>query len=340
MENNNVGAIINERRRRSDGKSIRRTILAHGVDELPVDVQFSHTQHMIAGAMAGAVEHTCMFPVDTIKTRMQSSLTSSPDSGMMQVLRNIRSEGNLRLYSGLSAVLVGAIPSHALYFATYEFAKDCLYNGRLRTSSYDARKNSAPSTWIVATAGIFATMVHDAVSTPLDVIKQRMQLSSKFKSMASCFNHVLKNEGFKAFYISYPTTLLMNAPYTMIHFITYETVKHLLHLEEDEEDHHHDDEEDHHEHHHSEHMWKHIVAGGLAGASGAAVSNPFDVIKTRLQTQGPAEYSGVRDTARRILIEEGMKGFWRGVVPRMLYHTPSAAITWATYEYMKVVFQS
>lgn len=29
-------------------------------------------QHMLAGAVAGILEHTLMFPVDTIKTRMQA----------------------------------------------------------------------------------------------------------------------------------------------------------------------------------------------------------------------------------------------------------------------------
>ena len=29
-------------------------------------------QHMLAGAVAGTLEHTLMFPIDTIKTRMQA----------------------------------------------------------------------------------------------------------------------------------------------------------------------------------------------------------------------------------------------------------------------------
>lgn len=32
----------------------------------------SHLQHMLAGATAGIVEHVAMFPLDTIKTRMQA----------------------------------------------------------------------------------------------------------------------------------------------------------------------------------------------------------------------------------------------------------------------------
>ena len=32
----------------------------------------SHAQHIIAGAAAGTMEHTAMYPVDTIKTRMQA----------------------------------------------------------------------------------------------------------------------------------------------------------------------------------------------------------------------------------------------------------------------------
>jgi solute carrier family 25 iron transporter 28/37 len=345
----------------------RRSILAHGVDEIPGDIHFSHTQHMIAGGMAGLIEHGFMFPVDTIKTRMQSAIpttivtqssssssvhattttTTTKAPGMIQVLKTIRSEGYIRLYSGLSAVLSGAIPSHALYFATYEFAKDCLTNRRIRRSSSDpipVVTNAPPNTMVIGVAGIMATMAHDAISTPLDVIKQRMQLNGNYRTMLSCFRDVLKNEGMKAFYISYPTTLMMNVPYTMVHFIAYETFKYLLH-----NDHHHDhddhDEHDHDDHHHhhgerKEQMWKHFVSGGIAGTLGAAVSNPFDVVKTRLQTQGPKEYAGVRDATRRILKEEGLGGFLRGVTPRMLYHAPSAAITWATYEYMKVLFKN
>lgn len=311
----------------------RRTILAHGIDEVPPDINFSNTQHMIAGAMAGVVEHSFMYPVDTIKTRMQSAILSS-NNGMIQIVNSIRHEGYLRMYSGLSAVLAGAAPSHALYFATYELVKDYLLS-KIHKSSYESSILNpgivtAPDPIITGIAGIMATTVHDAIATPLDVIKQRMQISAGYKNIFSCFANILKNEGIKAFYLSYPTTLVMNIPYTLAHFTGYETFKFLLH---DAYGHPEDD------HHDRTHTLKHLVAGGAAGALAAVVSNPFDVMKTRLQTQGPKEYAGLRDVFFRIRKEEGMRGFMRGAVPRMLYHAPSAAITWATYEYIKRFFK-
>lgn len=36
----------------------------------------SFTQHMLSGAVAGTTEHLAMYPVDTIKTRMQASTSS------------------------------------------------------------------------------------------------------------------------------------------------------------------------------------------------------------------------------------------------------------------------
>jgi solute carrier family 25 iron transporter 28/37 len=38
---------------------------------------------------------------------------------------------------------------------------------------------------------------------------------------------------------------------------------------------------------------------------------------------------------RRIMKEEGMRALWSGVRPRVLFHTPAAALCWATYESMK-----
>lgn len=62
--------------------------------------------------------------------------------------------------------------------------------------------------------------------------------------------------------------LLMNVPFTAVHFSAYETAKKALATEDDEN------------------LGVQLVAGGFAGGLSAAFTNPLDVIKTRLQTDG------------------------------------------------------
>lgn len=85
-----------------------------------------------------------------------------------------------------------------------------------------------------------------------------------------------------------------------------------------------------------------ITAGGIAGGTAAAVTNPLDVVKTRLQTEGVTSAtrykgSGVIPVIRQIVREEGVKALLHGIKPRVMFHIPAAALCWGTYESMKVV---
>jgi hypothetical protein len=68
------------------------------------------------------------------------------------------------------------------------------------------RKTHAPLA--TALSGATATIVNDAVMTPGDVIKQRLQLaSSPYKGISDCIRQTYRAEGFRAFYRSYKTTV-------------------------------------------------------------------------------------------------------------------------------------
>ena len=69
-------------------------------DELgmPADYVRCALQHMLAGAIAGILEHTLMFPVDTIKTRMQALAHPGQQA----------SPCSQHAPSGLTSVLLGA----------------------------------------------------------------------------------------------------------------------------------------------------------------------------------------------------------------------------------------
>mmetsp|Transcript_16724 Transcript_16724/g.23252 ORF Transcript_16724/g.23252 Transcript_16724/m.23252 type:complete len:315 (-) Transcript_16724:71-1015(-) len=290
-------------------------------------------KHLIAGAIAGTAEHCAMFPIDTIKTNMQAQ---GGPTGVMQTTREIMSRnGFVGLFRGVSALAAGAAPAHALHFATYEFCKDRF--GGSESGHHPIR---------TAGAGICATIVSDAVLTPTDAVKQRMQLGIRnYKGMVDCFRTIIQSEGFFALYASYSTTLLMNIPYNALYFASYESLRRILKRgKESEFD-----------------VIAHCLAGGGAGAFAGALTTPFDVAKTRLQTQNetrttiqdfghskhspdhmhthtdtkPVKYRGMVNTLQTIWKEEGKQGLLRGLRPRVALHSTSAAICWATYEYVK-----
>ncbi|KAL1816956.1 hypothetical protein ACET3Z_019530 [Daucus carota] len=285
-------------------------------------------QFMVAGSVAGSVEHMAMFPIDTLKTRMQvmgssSTSYSGPVINLRQSLSSIlRIEGPAGLYRGIAAMGIGAGPAHAVYFSVYEtFKKSLLAHG--------SPNNSA----VHAVSGVFATVASDAVITPMDVVKQRLQLkNSPYKGVGDCVKKVLVEEGFGAFYVSYRTTVLMNAPFTAVHFSAYEAAKKgLMELSPDSVA---DDET----------LLVHATAGAAAGGLAAAVTNPLDVVKTRLQCQGVCgcdrfSSCSIGDVIESIVKKDGYAGLMRGWVPRMLFHAPAAAICWSTYEAAKSFFQ-
>ncbi|MQL83485.1 hypothetical protein Taro_015977 [Colocasia esculenta] len=280
-------------------------------------------QFMAAGSVAGVIEHTAMFPVDTLKTRMQAQGGAScrPGLGVRHALVSIlRQEGPLGLYRGIGAMGLGAGPAHAVYFSVYEASKEVLSRGN-------------PNNPVAhASSGVVATVASDAVFTPMDTVKQRLQLkSSPYKGVVDCVGRVLREEGCRAFFASYRTTVVMNAPFTAVHFATYEAAKRgLVEVSPENAD--------------DERLVVHATAGAAAGALAAAVTTPLDVVKTQLQCQGVCgcdrfSSNSILEVTRTIVKRDGYAGLIRGWVPRMLFHAPAAAICWSAYESSKVFLQ-
>ncbi|KZV99971.1 mitochondrial carrier [Exidia glandulosa HHB12029] len=226
-------------------------------------------------------------------------------------------EGARALWRGVSSVIAGAGPAHAVHFGVYEAVKE--FSGG----------NERGHQWLAtAGAGAAATIASDALMNPFDVIKQRMQVhGSEFRSMTVCARTVFRNEGIGAFYVSYPTTLMMTVPFTAVQFSAYESLKKVLNPRG--------------EYSPSTHM----IAGGLAGGVAAAVTTPLDVAKTLLQTRGTSENSQIRnargmvDAFRIVWQREGVRGFMRGMSPRVLTFMPSNALCWLSYEFFKAAIR-
>ncbi|KAI9494672.1 mitochondrial carrier domain-containing protein [Zychaea mexicana] len=256
----------------------------------------SMAQNAIAGAFAGIGEHCLMYPIDAYKTRVQ-------------VLHKATAVTLRNTWRGVYSVVMGAGPAHALHFATFEYCR-----ARFATSTHDLVASGA--------AGACATFAHDALMTPFDVVKQRMQLAS-YRSVRECARKIYAAEGWAAFYISLPTTLSMSVPFQSLQFAMYDYASSLLNPSNTYD------------------PKSHMMAGALAGAVASSITTPLDVIKTLLQTRGNAtdprirHCSGFWEGAKLIAERHGATGFFRGFKPRVLTHMPSTAISWSVYEYFK-----
>lgn len=140
-------------------------------------------------------------------------------------------------------------------------------------------------------SAVTATLIHDAISNPAEVIKQRLQMyNSPYKTVFQCARGVYQHEGMRAFYRSYATQLTMNLPTQALHFTTYEFFQNMVSAQRM------NDFDEILKSHFScvlkqlnkERKYDpkaHIIAGGAAGALASACTTPLDVVKTLLNTQ-------------------------------------------------------
>uniref|UniRef100_A0A8C3JVM3 Mitoferrin-1 n=1 Tax=Calidris pygmaea TaxID=425635 RepID=A0A8C3JVM3_9CHAR len=258
--------------------------------------------HMMAGAVAGIMEHTVMYPVDSVKTRMQS-LQPDPKAQYRSVYEALKkivlTEGFWRPLRGINVTMLGAGPAHAMYFACYEKMKKSLSD----------------------------TLQHGGNSHLANVVKQRMQMfNSPYKSVLACIRTVQKTEGFGAFYRSYTTQLTMNVPFQAIHFITYEFMQEQINP--------------HREYNPRSHIVSGAIAGAVAAAATTPLDVCKTLLNTQenmalSSVNISGHLSGMVNAFKTVYQLGGISGYFRGVQARVIYQMPSTAIAWSVYEFFK-----
>ena len=254
------------------------------------------------------------------------------------------------MWRGVQTMFTGCIPAHGAYFTIYETFKPVF--GQWLAAAPEGAATPVPAREAAFGAGAavaLGTMVHDLIMTPMDVCKQRLQLGYHQNSVYECACAIMRQEGARAFVISYPTTVVMNIPYALVMGTTNEAIRNAIDPSGRLS------------------VVGYFAAGASAGVVAAAVTNPLDVVKTRLQTQHlalapqsaqeaatatgagpcprgpcprtPLAYTGLVQGVAAVWREEGLRGFSRGMQARMLIHAPSVAICWTTYESVKGMLQ-
>lgn len=260
---------------------------------------------LLSGGVAGTAVDVTLYPLDTIKTRLQSS------QGF------VKAGGFRNIYAGLGPAALGSAPNAALFFCTYEITKSVL--SPVATSE-------ASQSLVHMLAASLGEVTACLVRVPVEVIKQRRQANSKGASSLTLFNNVLKNEGFKGLYRGYLTTVFREIPFSFLQFPLWEFLKSRWASSQKEQ----------------LKPWQSSCCGAVAGAISAAVTTPLDVAKTRIMLADSnseiANRAGTVFTLREVFKNQGMKGLFSGVVPRVLWISIGGAVFFGVYEEGKILF--
>ncbi|XP_042309157.1 S-adenosylmethionine mitochondrial carrier protein isoform X2 [Sceloporus undulatus] len=157
---------------------------------------------LTAGGLAGVCVDLILFPLDTVKTRLQS-------------LQGFKKAGGFRgIYAGVPSAAVGSFPNAAAFFVTYEYTKSLLHtNG----SPY-----LRPITHMLAAS--FGEVVACLIRVPSEVVKQRAQVSPS-SSTLRILSNTLYEEGILGLYRGYKSTVIREIPFSLVQFPLWESLK-------------------------------------------------------------------------------------------------------------------
>ncbi|MEQ2217180.1 hypothetical protein XENOCAPTIV_027657 [Xenoophorus captivus] len=142
---------------------------------------------LVAGGCAGMCVDLTLFPLDTIKTRLQSQ-------------QGFHKAGGFRgIYAGVPSAAVGSFPNAAAFFVTYESTKSLL------SASTFAASHVAPVSHMLAAS--LGEIVACLIRVPTEVVKQRTQASPS-STTYNMLLATLREEGVRGLYRGYGSTVL------------------------------------------------------------------------------------------------------------------------------------
>ncbi|KAI4863671.1 mitochondrial carrier [Hypoxylon rubiginosum] len=290
---------------------------------------------LLAGGIAGTTVDLSLFPLDTLKTRLQSHAGFFPSGGFRGI------------YRGVGSAVVGSAPGAAFFFCTYEGVKGFLSSRRqqrqelLQNSSIiGAVNNSDPihgdergkrRSWEEPLGHMAAASLGEvaacAVRVPTEVVKQRAQAGLHGGSSAAALGAILSRYGsvglggvWRELYRGWGITVMREVPFTVIQFPLWEALK----------------------------GWgrrrkggggggvevsagESALYGSMSGAVAAGVTTPLDVLKTRVMLS--KERAKVFTVLRDILSNHGVRPFFAGIGPRVMWISAGGAIFLGSYQW-------
>ena len=256
--------------------------------------------NFLAGGLAGLAVDICLFPLDTIKTRLQS------EQGFF------KSGGFTGIYKGIGSVLSGSIPGACVFFVIYEGFK-AYY------SVYPSGSTAEATVQAIASAlGAIAACI---VRVPVEVVKQRSQVSLEAsKSSYDVFQETVKKEGYRGLYRGFRITVIRDSTFSLLEFPIWEQMKtsYAVYMGIAKTA-----------------PFAAACLGGVAGAISGFLTTPIDVAKTQMmlaESDSMATKMGFFQSLARVASQGGLPGLFRGAIPRVCWISIGGFIFLGVYD--------
>ncbi|KAI4254353.1 MAG: hypothetical protein LQ352_003141 [Teloschistes flavicans] len=296
----------------------------------------SKGQVIVAGAIAGLISRFCIAPLDVLKIRLQLQTdplwkgangrvgTSNIGSGTIHTFKDILHK------EGVTAFWKGNVPAELLYIA-YGAVQFSAY----RTTNQLLQPLKLPDPVDTFISGATAGAVATSLTYPLDLLRTRFAAQGSvrvYRNLRSSVLEIARTEGTGGFFQGIGPAVGQVVPYMGLFFSAYEFLRPTLadlSLPFGSGD---------------------ASAGIIAGVLAKSGVFPLDLIRKRLQVQGPTRsryvggsipvYKGVWATGKLIVGHEGWRGLYRGLGISLVKSAPASAVTMWTYEHALKILHS
>ncbi|KAF2870991.1 mitochondrial carrier domain-containing protein [Massariosphaeria phaeospora] len=272
---------------------------------------------LFAGAMGGIAQVVLGQPFDIVKVRLQ---TTQQYSGALDAAAKIyANEGAMSFYKGTLTPLIGIGACVSVQFGGFHYARRAF-------EAQNTQKYGRPdlSYGQYYAAGASAGLANTILSSPIEHIRIRLQTQPHganrlYNGPIDCMKKLSVLGGL---YRGTAVTVFREAQAYGVWFTSFE---YLMNADAKRNKIQRSDIS----------TLKVALYGGLAGEALWLSSYPFDVIKSKMQSDGfgqSQKYKSMRDCFAQTWRAEGAGGFWRGIGPTLLRAMPVSAGTFATAE--------
>lgn len=199
----------------------------------------SQMGRFFAGGVGGVVSQFAIYPIDTLKFRMQCEMVEGGLKGnrlIWATLKKMWVGGIPSFYRGLPLGVIGVFPYSAIDMGTFELLKRTYTSRKAKKLGCDTREIQVGPLTILA-IGATSGSVGASIVYPLNLLRTRMQAQGTaahphtYTGFRDCFSRTYSVEGVRGLFKGLTPNLLKVVPAVSISYLVYEQSKNAMGLQ-------------------------------------------------------------------------------------------------------------